>query len=335
MNRRSLYFTDPLETAIRETSVEVSADDVLVETRVSGVSAGTELLIYRGDAPEELPADEALDTLGGDLSFPLRYGYAAVGDVISVGSAVDDEWLGRTVFAFAPHETHFAVPPEDLLPVPDDISAEEMALFPSVETATSLVLDGRPRLGEDVVVFGAGVVGLCTIAILGSFPLGRLVVVEPIADRRERARGLGADVVVPPEELDDVLDPAGDRDGADLVYELSGRPATLDDAIGATGYDGRVVVGSWYGDKPATLDLGASFHRDRISLASSQVSTLAPETRGRWTHDRRAATALERLGALDVASLVTHRIPFEDASEAYRLLDERADGVLQILLTYS
>jgi len=334
MNRRSLYFTGPFETAIEETSVEMAADEVLVETRVSGVSAGTELLIYRGDAPEELPADETLETIDGDLSFPLRYGYASVGDVVSTGDAVDDDWLGRTVFAFDPHETHFSIAPEQLIEVPEDVSVEEMVLFPSVETATSLVLDGRPRVGEDVVVFGAGVVGLCTIGVLASFPLGRLVAVEPIPDRRERARHLGADVAVAPDELDDVLDRGPDCDGADLVYELSGHPATLDAAVGAAGYDSRVIVGSWYGDKPATVDLGASFHRDRISVESSQVSTLAPETRGRWTRARRAEAALSRLRDLDVESLITHQIPFSDAPDAYRLLDERADGVLQVLLTY-
>jgi 2-desacetyl-2-hydroxyethyl bacteriochlorophyllide A dehydrogenase len=334
MNRHSLYFTGPSAAAIRPTSVEMAADEVLVETRISGISAGTELLIYRGDAPTDLPADETLEALDGDLSFPVRYGYAAVGDVVDAGPAVDDEWVGRTVFGFTPHETRFALPPERLIPVPDAVAPEAMATFPSVETATSLVLDGQPRVGEEVVVFGAGVVGLCTIGVLSSFPLRRLVAVEPIAGRRKRAREMGADVAVAPDALDDVVDAGTDRDGADLVYELSGSPATLDDAVTATGYDGRVVVGSWYGDKPATLDLGSTFHRDRISIESSQVSTLAPETRGRWSKERRAETALARLRDLDAADLVTHRVPFADAPKAYRLLDERADGVLQVLLTY-
>ena len=335
MNRRSLYFTGPSEAAIRPTSVEMADDEVLVETRVSGISAGTELLIYRGDAPTDIPADEALETLSGDLSFPLRYGYAAVGDVVDAGPAVDDVWIGRTVFGFVPHETHFAVSPAELLAVPDAIDAETMAVFPSVETATSLVLDGRPRVGEEVVVFGAGVIGLCTIAVLSSFPLARLVAVEPITSRRERARAFGADAAVAPGSLGDVLDTDAGPEGADLVYELSGRPSVLDSAVAAAGYDGRVVVGSWYGDKPATLDLGSTFHRDRISIESSQVSTLAPETRGRWSKDRRADTAIERLHDIDGASLITHRIPFEDAPEAYRLLDDDTDGALQVLLTYS
>ncbi|MFC6872441.1 zinc-dependent alcohol dehydrogenase [Halobellus marinus] len=336
MNRNSLYFTGETEAAIKSTPLEPEVEEVVVETRVSAISAGTELLVYRGEAPTDLPADETLEALDGDLSFPVAYGYAAVGDVVSTGSAVDDRWQGRTVFAFQPHQTRFSADPETLIPVPESVSPEEMSLFPSVETATSLVLDGRPRVGEEIVVFGAGVVGLCTIGILSSFPLARLIAVEPLSNRREHAREMGADVAVPPDALDDVLESsAGDCDGADLVYELSGHPATLDDAIGATGYDGRVIVGSWYGEKPAMLDLGTSFHRDRISLESSQVSTLAPESRGRWTRSRRAETAVNRLRDLDVGSLVTHRFPFSEAPEAYRLLDERDDDVLQVLLTYS
>jgi threonine dehydrogenase-like Zn-dependent dehydrogenase len=197
------------------------------------------------------------------------------------------------------------------------------------------VLDGRPRLGERVVVFGAGTVGLCTVALLSSFPLERLVAVDPLADRRDRALAFGADEAIPPEAAEAPAAPDADRDGADLVYELSGRPAALDDAVGVAGYDGRVVVGSWYGTKRAAVDLGTAFHRDRISIESSQVSTLSPETRGRWTKARRMGTALDRLRTLDVGSLVTHRIPFADAPTAYRLLDERADDALQVLLTYA
>jgi 2-desacetyl-2-hydroxyethyl bacteriochlorophyllide A dehydrogenase len=335
MNRRSLYFTAPYEAELRPTAFDPAGDEVVVETRVSAISAGTELLVYRGEAPSDLPADETIDALDGDLSFPVRYGYAAVGEVVETGAAVEGAWTGRTVFAFNPHESRFAARPEDLVPVPGDVSTESMALLPSVETATSLVLDGRPRLGERVVVFGAGTVGLCTVALLSSFPLERLVAVDPLADRRDRALAFGADEAIPPEAAEAPAAPDADRDGADLVYELSGRPAALDDAVGVAGYDGRVVVGSWYGTKRAAVDLGTAFHRDRISIESSQVSTLSPETRGRWTKARRMGTALDRLRTLDVGSLVTHRIPFADAPTAYRLLDERADDALQVLLTYA
>ncbi len=335
MQRRSLYFTGPQAVELRETSTVPSADEVLVETHVSAISAGTELLIYHGQAPSDLPADETLEALQGDLSYPLRYGYAAVGEVVETGTTVEDEWLGRTVMAFNPHETHFNADPTDLVVVPDDVEPAEAALYPTVETATTLVLDGGPRLGERVVVFGAGVIGLCTVGLLASFPLSELLVVDPLASRRERARQMGADVAIPPGELSaDRWDDASGSDGADLLYELSGQPAALDDARAVAGYDSRIVVGSWYGTKPTTLDLGGDFHRDRVSIESSQVSTLAPELRGRWTFDRRTDATLENLTALPVESLVTHRLPFEDAPEAYRLIDERPEDALQVLLTY-
>jgi len=334
MYRTSLYFTESRTVERQETTVEPSADELVVETRVSAVSAGTELLIYRGEAPTDVPADETLEALDSDLSYPVKYGYAAVGDVIATGDAVADTWLDRTVFAFNPHESRFATVPDAVVPVPEDVDIEAMAMAPSVETATSLVLDGRPRVGERVVVFGAGVIGLCTLGVLSSFPLDRLVAVDPVAARRDRAVDLGADRAVGPDEVDRLLTDWSEPGGADLVYELSGRPATFDEAIGAAGYDGRVVVGSWYGQKEATIDLGTDFHRDRIAIESSQVSTLAPETRGRWTKARRMDTALTHLTELDLASLVTHRVPFDEADAAYRLLDEETGDPLQVLLTY-
>ncbi|MFB6173298.1 MAG: zinc-binding alcohol dehydrogenase [Halobacteriales archaeon] len=334
MERTSLYFTGPRAVERRETTVDPAPDEVVVETRVSAVSAGTELLIYRGEAPTDVPADETLDALDGDLTYPVKYGYAAVGDVVATGGAVADAWRGRTVFAFNPHESRFAATPDALVEVPDGVASETMTMAPSVETATSLVLDGRPRVGERVVVFGAGVIGLCTVGVLSSFPLDRLVAVDPISGRRERAVELGADRAVAPTEVDGVVGGWTVPAGADLVYELTGRPSTLEDAVDAAGYDGRVVVGSWYGQKAATLDLGTDFHRDRISVESSQVSTLAPETRGRWSKARRMDAALDRLRAIEPDSLVTHRVPFADAEDAYRLLDEGTGDPLQVLLTY-
>lgn len=337
-----------------------------METAVSGISAGTELLLFRDEVPSELPADETLDALEGNLSYPVRYGYAAVGRVAEIGAEVGSDWKGREVFAFNPHESSFAARPEDLIAVPEDLDREGMTLLPSLETATSLVLDGRPRIGERVVVFGAGVIGLCTIHLLSTFPLERLVAVEPIRERREHALRMGADVAVPPDEVGEAVQssmkspgsgtvrPSGeeasrkavsnDKPGkamssdkpekADLVFELSGSPAALDQAVDVTGFDGRVVVGSWYGTKRSALNLGTHFHRGRISIESSQVSTLSPESSGRYTKSRRMDLALERLREIDVSPLITHRIPFEEAASAYRLLDEAPESALHVLFTY-
>ncbi|MEF8799898.1 MAG: zinc-binding alcohol dehydrogenase [Halolamina sp.] len=332
MNARTLYFTEPGRIDLHDEPLEPpTGDDLLIETAASGISAGSELLVYRGEFPDSVPVDETIDALDGGFEYPLAYGYSAVGEVVETGPE-SEQWVGRRVFCFAPHATHIRSSPEAVVALPDDIDTEAATLLPTVETATNLVLDGHPRLGERVVVFGAGPVGLCTTHALAGFPLEELVVVEPIQSRRETARALGADRAISPE--DDAPFASADPGGADLVYELSGRPETLDDAIAAAGYDSRVVVGSWYGSKRADVDLGGSFHRNRIDLLSSQVSSLAPELRGRWDKPRRFDVAFDRLRQLDSDVLATHRVPFGNAGDAYDLLDTNPAEALHVILTY-
>lgn len=329
----AVVFTDEREVTVESVSVaSPGPEELTVETHVSAISPGTEMLVYRGNVPTEMAADETLETLAGDLSYPTQYGYAAVGEVTAVGSAVDDTWLGRRVFAFHPHQRRFTVARDAVVPVPETVSDAAAAAIPTVETAVGFCLDGAPTLGERVVVFGCGMIGLTTVRLLATHPLAELVAVEPDPARRERARSAGADRAVEPADADRLF---ADRepDGADLVYELSGQPAALDDAIGAVGYDGRVIVGSWYGEKRASLNLGGRFHRDRITVESSQVSTLAPVHRGRWDTDRRLRAALDRLGTVDPDALVTDRVPLAAAADAYRRIDE-GEGTLHVLLTY-
>ena len=335
MTDAALYFTGPETVEVRETAVgPPDADELLVDTRASAISAGTELLVYRDQTPDDFPADETLDPLDGDLSDPIRYGYAASGVVSEVGADVDADWIGRSVFGFVPHQTSFRATPDSVVALPPGTTPAAGSLLPSVETATNLVLDAAPRLGERVVVFGAGVIGLCVTRLLAAFPLESLVVVDPIERRRGLAAAFGADRTTTPAELSTGgADPA--VDDADLAVELSGQPSALDDAIGVVGYDGRIVVGSWYGTKREPIDLGGRFHRDRIDVVSSQVSTISPELRGRWDRDRRMDAAVDRLDRLPADDLITHRIPFERAAEAYELLDADADAAVQVILEYS
>ena len=325
----ALYFTAP-ETVERRPITVGSPDpsELLVETRASAISAGTELLIYRDEMPAGFSADETLDALDGELSYPISYGYAATGTVTDVGRDVDGSWLGRTVFAFVPHQTRFRADPDAVVPLPEEMDPGTGALLPSVETATNVVLDAAPRIGGRVVVFGAGVIGLCTTRLLSSFPLADLVAVDPIGHRRELALQMGADRVTTPADL------TGAVEDADLAVELSGQPSALDDALAVVGYDGRIVVGSWYGTKRAPIDLGGRFHRDRIDIVSSQVSTISPELRGRWSRDRRLDTATDWLERIDAAELISHRVPFERASEAYELLDSKRDDPVQVVFEY-
>lgn len=335
MSARRVSFRAPGEVRVEEVRVpEPGPDELLVETECSGISPGTELLLYRGEAPD-IPADETIPSLSGGLDYPISYGYAAVGRVIETGDAVENDWLDERVFAFHPHASHFRASPDELQRVPHGITATAATLLPNVEAALNVAMDAGPLVGERVAVFGQGVVGLLTTAILADHPLESLYTVDRYPLRRERSRDLGANGTFTPEEgLENALSDTH-REGADLAIELSGNPAALDAAIDATGYAGRVLVGSWYGDKTARLDLGGRFHRSRIAIESTQVSTIEPELRGRWDKDRRLALAWDRLAALDADTVLTHRIPVAEAPEAYRLLAERPDEAIGAVLTYA
>jgi 2-desacetyl-2-hydroxyethyl bacteriochlorophyllide A dehydrogenase len=326
--RDLLYFVSPRRVEVRRAEMSAAgAGEALVQTTLSAISPGTEMLFYRGEAPAGMAVDASLPALGGAITYPLRYGYACVGRVAEAGPGVGEEWLGRTVFAFQPHASAFAAPVADLFPVPEGIAPEAAAFLPNMETAVNFVQDGRPLLGERVGVWGAGVVGLLATALLARFPLGELAVVERIPARRARAAALGATRTLDPGDTGSLRD-------LDLAFELSGNPAALNAAIVALGFGGRLVVGSWYGSKTAALDLGGAFHRNRITLVSSQVSTVAPALAGRWDKARRFAAAWEMLRRVDVAALITHRFPLARAAEAYALLDERPEACGQVVFDY-
>lgn len=340
-SRRAVVFTDCRRVDLRDRPAATpESDEARIETDCSAISTGTELLVYRDEVPSEMAVDASLPALADNtFGYPLQYGYAAAGTVTDTGSAVDDDWIGQRVFAFNPHETAFTADPSTLIPIPDDLSTEAATLLPTTETATTLVQDLAPRLGERIAVFGAGVVGLTVVSLLSTVPLSELVVVEPIPERRERAAALGADTTLTPSETATLGDrqAADENPGMDGAIEISGTPAALNDAVSAVGYDGRVIVGSWYGTKRADLDLGGSYHRSRIDIQSSQVSTIDPSLRGRWTKSRRTETALARVAELPLDKFVTHRVPFEDAPRAYELLDESSAATerpLQVFLTY-
>jgi threonine dehydrogenase-like Zn-dependent dehydrogenase len=209
-----------------------------------------------------------------------------------------------------------------------------------METATTLVMDGRPQLGEQVAVFGQGVVGLLLTGLLARLPLASLVTLDLHASRRDLSLTWGAhrslDPTVPGalEDLLHNLSGPGSYRGADLSFEVSGDPGALDQAIAATGFNGRVVIGSWYGLKRADLNLGGYFHRSRMRLISSQVSTLNPELSGRWSKFRRYHLAWKMLEEIDPTPLITHRFPLTQAAQAYKLLDHNPAEALQVILTY-
>lgn len=325
---RQLWFTAPEQVELRSVQLPApAADELLVKTVCSAVSAGTELLIYHGLVPADMSADSHLASLVGDsesLQYPLQYGYACVGEVVAVGSNVDRSWAGRRVFSFQPHVSHFLANASQLIPVPDDIDAESAVFLANMETAVNLVQDGAPLLGERVAVLGQGVVGLLLCGVLSRFPLAALYSVDALEARRQVSLHMGAHAS---------FDPQADLQRAadvDLIYEVSGVPQALNLAISLSGFDSRIVVGSWYGEKSAAIALGGRIHRNRVRIQTSQVSTLAPLLQGRWDKARRFETAWEMIRQLQPGRLVSHRSALSDADALYRSLDKG----LQALFVY-
>ncbi|GCF13187.1 oxidoreductase [Haloarcula mannanilytica] len=328
MTGRALYFTDPYTVDIRETSVpDPGPEEVRVRVERSGISPGTELRVYRGEFTPGTTADETIAALDEPFSYPLQYGYTAVGEVTAVGDDVAEEWLGRQVFAFQPHASHFVADPETLIPT--ELPPEQALFIPNTEAATNFVMDARPRIGARVVVFGQGPVGLLTTKLLAEFPLAELVTVDRYENRRRLSESFGADRSVAPGEAAEAL-----RADADIAFELSGNPDALDSAIDVTGFAGQVIVGSWYGSEEVTLTLDEAYHRSHVRVRSSQVSRIDPDHTDRWDKDRRMDVVRSWLADADLDGLLTHRFDIADAADAYCLLEERQDEAIQVALTY-
>lgn len=333
LKARALWFTAPREAALlEETAPSPGPGEVRVETVASAVSAGTEMLVYRGEVPEDLPLD--LPTLAGSYAFPIKYGYAAVGRVLDTGSEVGNLSSGDPVFVHHPHQDLFVVPARMAVRLPDGLDPPLGVFTANLETALNVVHDAPLRLGETALVFGGGVVGLLVARLLKLSGAGAVLVVDPLQRRRELALAAGADGAFGPEGLRErVMEATGGR-GADVAVEASGSGAALQSAVDAVATEGTVVVASWYGTKPVALALGGRFHRGRVRLRSSQVGRLNPELSPRWDGDRRMRMVLGLLSRLDLGTLISHRIPFEGAPEAYRLLDERPGDAVQVVFTY-
>lgn len=328
---QSLFFTAPKKVEIRKSTLPVlKENEVLVETICSAISAGTEMLVYRGQFPH---LADAHDNVSSDLKYPLAYGYACVGRVTDIGKLVNGNWLNKMVFAFQPHTSQFITHTDSLIPIPDSLSPETACFFPNMETAVNLVQDGAPILGERVLVLGQGVVGLLTASLLSEFPLESLVTVDRFELRRKALEISGQKSKVKSLATFDLR--PSTLDSFDLSFELSGSPSALNDAIALTNFSGRIVIGSWYGQKRAEIDLGGAFHRSRIKLISSQVSTISPELSGRWDKSRRFDVAWKALERIKPEKWITHRFSLTDAEKTYQLLDENPHETIQVIFDYS
>lgn len=330
-----LWFTAPHQVEVRHQTLEApKSGEVRVRSLYSAVSVGTELLLYRGQLPGSMALDSTLDTLQQSSQYPLQYGYACVGEVQQLGEGVDPSWMGQRVFSFQPHASHFVASVEQLIAVPEDISAQAAVFLPNMETAVNLVQDGQPMIGERVAVLGQGVVGLLVSALLAQHPLGSLTAVEGQLQRQQLARQLGVSSIFSPAEATDRAGREPALTDADLIYEVSGHCEALNLAIGLSGYASRIVIGSWYGTKPVTVELGGEAHRNRLQLITSQVSTIAPNLSGRWSKQRRFELAWNMIRRIDPTQLITHTVPLDEAATLYRQLHDATSDMVQPLFHY-
>lgn len=330
MEGRVLRFVAPRRLEIQPVPVRPPLDgEVLVRTHWSGISGGTELLAYRGEVDPDQPLDATIGSLGGTFRYPFAYGYGCVGEVVrSRAGGIAD---GSAVLAFHPHQDLFVVGGEDAVPI-GGLDERLATMLPLVETALQVALDAGPRLGDLVVVQGLGPVGILSAAALARSGAG-VIGVDPRPDRREVAASFGVHALDEP-DVGGVVDERTSGAGVPLVVDLTGSPPALASALDMLAHEGEVLVGSWFGTKPVTLPLGGAFHRRRLAIRSTQVSTIPARLSARWDVSRRRRAATELLADLPLKLLATHEVPFERAADAYGALDRGDDGVLHVALRY-
>jgi 2-desacetyl-2-hydroxyethyl bacteriochlorophyllide A dehydrogenase len=312
---RALFHTGPRRVEIRELPTpRPAAGEVLVRTLSSGISGGTERLVYRGEIPADLALDDTIDALGGTFSYPFAYGYACVGQVAE---------SGQRVFAFHPHQDVFAAQLSELVPLPA-VDPAAATLFPLVETALQVTLDAGSGYRDRVIVLGAGVLGLLTGLLLqraGWRPL----MAEPQEWRRAIASSLGVSAVAPAELVSDEVP---------LVIDASGNPDAPALALDLLAHEGTLLIASWFGTKPVVLPLGGAFHRRRLTIRSTQVSSVPARLSGTWTRSRRRQETVALLTELPLAQLCTDVFDFGHAAEAFQAVDQGKPGLMHAVLTY-
>jgi threonine dehydrogenase-like Zn-dependent dehydrogenase len=318
---RSYWLREPGSGEIRSADLPGPGDgEVLVRTLVSGVSRGTESLVFRGGVPEGQYAAMRAPFQEGDFPGPVKYGYLNVG-VVEEGP---DELVGQTEFCLHPHQTAYVVPAAAVTVVPSGVPARRAVLAGTLETAVNALWDARPLVGDRAAVVGAGMVGLCVARLLSRLPGAEVTVVDTDASRAEAAHALGVGFASPAEAPTEL----------DLVVHASGTAAGLQTSLDLLAADGVVTDLSWYGDAPVELSLGGRFHSARLGIRASQVGEIAEARRGRRTHADRMALALRLLADPAFDALLSGESPFEELPEVMATLASGSIPALCHTITY-
>jgi threonine dehydrogenase-like Zn-dependent dehydrogenase len=294
--------------------------DVLVRTLYSGISRGTETLVFTGGVPASQYAAMRAPFQEGDFPGPVKYGYLNVG-VVEDGLP---ELVGRTIFCLYPHQTAYIVPAGSVVALPAGLPARRAVLAGTVETAVNALWDAAPLVGDRVTVLGAGMVGCCAAALLARFPGVRVELVDTDPGRAAVAAALGVDFT----------DPAGAAGGRDLVVHASATSAGLQRSLELLAPEGTVIELSWYGDRPVSLSLGGAFHSGRLAIRASQVGTVSPARRGSRTYADRLALALDLLRDPAFDALITGESRFDELPDVLARLAAGTLPALCHLITY-
>jgi threonine dehydrogenase-like Zn-dependent dehydrogenase len=292
----------------------LTPDDVLVRTLFSGISRGTETLVFQGRVPPSQYRAMRAPFQDGQFPGPVKYGYLSVGQVL----AGPEELLGRTVFALYPHQDRYVVPRGAVIPVPDRVPARRAVLAGTVETAVNALWDAGPLIGDRIAVVGAGMVGCAVARLAGRIPGALVTLVDVDPDRRAVAESLGV-AFASPEDA-----PAG----CDLVVHASATAAGLQLAMDLLAAEGTVLELSWYGDTPVSVHLGGSFHADRLTIRASQVGRVSPARRASRTTRDRLALSLDLLADPAFDALLTGMSGFDELPDT---LNRIAEGSLPAL----
>ena len=315
LDARAFWVRSPGHGEIRPvTLAPPGPDEVLVRTLYSGVSRGTETLVFAGSVPPALYATMRAPFQDGDFPGPVKYGYLNVG-AVEQGPV---ELCGRTVFCLYPHQTAYVVPAGAVTVVPEDVPPARAVLAGTVETAVNALWDAAPLLGDRVTVVGAGMVGCCIARLLSQFPGVQVTLVDVNPGRADVAGAVGVDFALP----------ADAADGRDLVVHASATAAGLQRSLDLLAPEGEVIDLSWYGDSEVRLSLGGAFHSRRLGIRASQVGTVSPARSASRTTADRLSLALELLRDPAFDALITGQSRF---SELPDVMGRLADGSLPAL----
>jgi riboflavin-specific deaminase-like protein len=316
---KALSFTKPYTVALHTEQLVQHKGEQLINSHIIGISHGSESHLYRNSFPRGNSQDK-INGIDPTMEYPIKYGYMNAGR----------SQQGEKVFAFYPHQDRFFYPRDELIYFPESANFEDIVLYPSLETAYTIVLDAAPLPGERILIIGQGMIGLLISEILTDNPGLHLAALEPNPYRRRLSTQLGLHTADPSslkgEELRSVTRSLFRGHLPDKVIHVSGSEQGLQQAIDSADFEALIIEASWHGSHPVQLNLGENFHRRRLTIRSSQVSTLSSQLGRRWNRARRTAEVKEWLLRIAPSKYITHRFPLSRAQEAYQLLFGASDS---------